>query len=128
MYWPQVSILFPDEEKGSGIRGFRGANIIAFSLFMKELVESVVLVSWHGINLAVDGTWGVWEKVDSMVPFSGWGESSRCLFTEYLFVAKIFWRYEFFRFGFSFPSRLLGKIGGCSRFMDSGFKGMIGVS
>ena len=75
---------------------------------MKELVESTVLMSRHGINLAVDRTWSVWEKVDSMVPFSGWGESSRCLFTEYFFVVKIFWRYKFFKLGFGFLGRLLG--------------------
>ena len=107
MFWSQVSILFSDEEKGSGIRRLRGADIIAFSLFLEELVKGIALMSWHGVDFAIYRAWSVWEEIDSMVPFSRWGESSRCLFTEYFFVAKIFWGYEFFKFWFSFTGCLL---------------------
>ena len=75
---------------------------------MKELVKGTVLVSRHGVNLAVDRAWGVWEKVNGMIPFSGGRESPGGLFTKYLLVAKVFSRYELFEFGFSFFSCLLG--------------------
>ena len=106
--WSYVSVLFPDEEKRGSIGRFRGANIIAFSLFVKEFVESTVLMSWHRVDFAVDRTWGVWEKINSVVPFSRWGKSSRGLFAKYLLVTEVFWGYELFKFGLGFSSRLLG--------------------
>ena len=106
--WSYVSILFSDEEKGSGIRGFQRANVITFALLLEEFIEGIVFVSGHGVDLAIDRTWGVWEKVNGMIPFSSWGKSPGGLFTKYLLVAKVFQRYELLEFGFSFSSRLLG--------------------
>ena len=126
--WSQVSILFPNEEKGGSIGRLGGANIIALSLFMKELIKSTVLMPWHGVNLAVDRAWGAWEKVNGMIPFSGGRESSGGLFTKYLLVTKVFSRYELFKLGFSFVSCLLGKASGCGCFAYNGIKGVIRVS
>ena len=103
-----VSILFPDKEKWSGVRGFRRANVITFALLLDEFIEGIIFMLGHGVDLAVDRTWGVSEKVNGMIPFSRWRKPPRGLFTKYLLVAKVFQRYELFEFGFSFSSRLLG--------------------
>ena len=89
LYWSQISIIFSDEEKGSGIRGLQGADIVAFSLLLEELVKGIALVSWHGVDFAVYRAWSVWEEIDSMIPFPRWGGSLRRLFTKYLLVPKV---------------------------------------
>ena len=68
--WSYVSILFPNEEKGSRIGGFRGTNIVALLLFLEEFIKSIIFVLWHRVDFAVDRTWGVWEKVNGVIPFS----------------------------------------------------------
>ena len=98
MYWSQVSIFFSNKEKGSGVRGFQGADIVAFSLLLEEFVKGVAFVSWHGVDLAIYRAWSVREEINSVVPFSRWRESSGHLFAKYLLVAKVFWGYDFFEF------------------------------
>ena len=68
--WSYISILFPNEENGSSIRGFRRANVITFTLFLEEFIEGIIFMSGHGVDLAVDRTWGVWEKVNGVIPLS----------------------------------------------------------
>ena len=115
--WLHISILFPNEEKGSSIGGFQRVDIVAFLLFLEEFIEGIVFVSWHRVDFAVDRAWGVWEEVNGMIPFSQWGKSSRCLLTKYLLVLKVFWRYEFIKLWFSFSSRLLSSTGSSSCFV-----------
>ena len=68
--WPQIPILFPNEEKGSSVGVFRGADIIAFSLFLEEFIKCIIFMLWLGVNLAVNRAWSVWEEINSMIPFS----------------------------------------------------------
>ena len=68
--WLHVSILFPNEEKGSGIRGFQGVDITAFLLLLEEFIKGIVFVSWHRIDFTIDRTWGIWEEVNGVIPFS----------------------------------------------------------
>ena len=107
MYWSQISILFSDNEKRSGIRGLQGADIVAFSLLLEELVKGIALMLWHGVEFAIYRAWSIWEEIDSMVPFPRWGESSRCLFAKYLLVAKVFWGHDLFESWLSFLGCLL---------------------
>ena len=67
--WSYISVLFSNKEKGSGIGGLQRADIIAFSLFLEEFVKGIVFMSWHRVDLAIDRTWGVWEEVNSVIPF-----------------------------------------------------------
>ena len=65
-----ISIFFSNEEKGSRIGGFRGTNIVALLLFLEEFIKGVIFVSRHKVDLAIDRTRGIWEKVNGMIPFS----------------------------------------------------------
>ena len=65
-----VSILFSNKEKGSRIGGFQGTNIVALLLFLEEFIKGVVFMSWHRVDLAIDRTWGIWDKINGMIPFS----------------------------------------------------------
>ena len=65
-------------------------NVITFALLLEEFIEGIIFMSGHGVDLAVDRTWGIWEKVDGVIPFSRWRESPRGLFTKYFLVAKVF--------------------------------------
>ena len=68
--WSHISIHFPNEEKGSGIGGLRGTDIVTLLLFLEEFIKGIVFMSWHRVDFAVDRTWGVWEEVNSMISFS----------------------------------------------------------
>ena len=68
--WLYISVLFSNEEKGSSIRGFQRADIIAFSLFLEEFIKGIVFVPRHRVDFTVNRAWSIWEEVNGMVPFS----------------------------------------------------------
>jgi hypothetical protein len=109
--WPVRTILLLEVEEGRGDVSLVWVRVLDVPLG-QHVVEPSAEVSpfpgHGGVYLAVEGFWGAWLEVDSVVPGMHGRKSTRFLFTEDLHVSLIFSGY---RHWFGVLSCFCGEVG-----------------
>ena len=70
----EFPVFLLDKEEWGGHGGFGGSNAAQGEVLIKELVEFLLLGAIQGVDLAVEGIFGVGDELDCMVPGFAGGE------------------------------------------------------